>query len=158
MSASVYAVFPSQYRNHAKVGTGVRSILISFNVVFFIAPRCYLSDGCQPSDGGAEIQLYHAVLQFWRTPGAISPMDALLNRNTPRRTGATVLRTWDPICRTVLQRILAGLGNASRSTVHKTIRTYPPEKRTTTDSRPSHETGHVRDHAKDHVPYGSNWR
>ena len=73
----------------------------------------------------------------------------------------------DPICRTVLQRILAGLGpqrilaglgNASRTTLHKTIKTYPPEEHSTADSRPSHETGHVRDHAKGHVPCGSNWR
>ena len=85
------------YRNHAKVGTGVRSIFKCFYVVFFIAPQCYLFDGCQPSDGGAEIQLSHAVLQFWRTPGAISPMGALLNRNIPRRTGATeLLRTCTP--------------------------------------------------------------
>ena len=70
--------------------------MFCFYVVFFIAPRCYLSDGCQPSDGGAEIQLNHAVLQFRRTPGAISPMGALLNRNTPRRTEVTVLRTCTP--------------------------------------------------------------
>ena len=70
--------------------------MFCFYVVFFIAPRCYLSDGCQPSDAGAEIQLNHAVLQFRRTPGAISPMGALLNRNTPRRTEVTVLRTCTP--------------------------------------------------------------
>ena len=70
-----------------------------FYVLFFIAPRCYLSDGCVLSDGrvlsdgcvlsdgGAETQLNHAVLLFWRTPGAISPIGALLNRNTPGHTG-----------------------------------------------------------------------
>ena len=76
------------YRNHVR--TGCDRVFKCFHVVFFNAPWCCLSDGCVLSDGGAETPLNHhhmyAVLLFRRTPGAISPMGALLNRNTPGRT------------------------------------------------------------------------
>ena len=92
------------YRNHAKVGTGVRSIFKCFYVrcVFYRTPVPSLRWvptfrwGCGNTIKSCRSSIL-AHPRCDRTPGAISPMGALLNRNTPRRTGATVLRTCTPV-------------------------------------------------------------
>ena len=61
-------------------------------------------------------------------------IQAFSTDHTPSTSGRKC--TGDSICRTVLKRILAGLGNASRTTLHKTIKPANTAKKNPAGSAP----------------------
>ena len=58
---------------------GANVFFFYFFFVFFCAPRCHLTDGCHLTHTGATMQLNDFINALQGTPGAISPMGAMVN-------------------------------------------------------------------------------